>query len=183
MANSLKAGKLATEAAVLKPLAERRLDLLGPPSERPTARRAYRPSSPTRAGRKLPPGGLTSPVLRRLSLTALRDALGKNNVSAGLLGSQGFDPDEDFRRVRRPGRGGRDDGFYAAWAQRYVAKCATTRQPYPQLAEEWKYKAATIRDVIKEARERKLLTPNSPGRAGGERTSKAKRLLAGGNRQ
>ena len=61
-----------------------------------------------------------------------------------------------------------------------MAKCATTRQPYPQLAEEWKYKAATIRDVIKEARERKLLTPNSPGRAGGERTSKAKRLLAGG---
>jgi hypothetical protein len=135
------------------------------------------------AGRKVPLGGITAEVLRSLSLKALHDALGKDNASAMLLGVHGFSADEDFRAMRQPGRRGRDDRFYVVWAQRYVATCATTRRPYPALAAEWNYSERTIRDFVDKARKRGLLIGGSPGRAGGQLSAKAKRLLERGDTQ
>ena len=71
----------------------------------------------------VPPGGITTGVLRDLSFTALYDALGReDDASAFTLTWRGLDPDENFLAVRRPGRRGRDDHLYAVWAERYLAK-------------------------------------------------------------
>jgi hypothetical protein len=89
----------------------------------------------------------------------------------------------------RRGPHGLGDLFYARWAERYVAHAKNTSRPIQALlAEEqaaghvW-ISAAYIRDVIKEARNRRLLTrPPSRkgkkgGRAGGRLTVAAERLL------
>jgi hypothetical protein len=128
-------------------------------------------------GSPIPAGGVTTSVLRGVSTTALYDALGKDNASTFTLGLRQLDPDQDFLNTPRPGRRGRGDLFYALWAERYVAKCATTRTPYPELAAEHHYEVRTIRDFVQVARRRGLLVVGSQGRAGGRLTPKAKKLL------
>jgi hypothetical protein len=141
-----------------------------------------KPEYPFVPGRSVPSGGITGDVLRKVSFNALHDAIGKDNASAETLAHHGLDPDQDFLRVRRPGRRGRDDGFYAAWADRYVSKCMTTRRPLPELAQEWHYKESTIRDFVEQARKRGLLVGGSPGRAGGVLSEKAEEILQKGER-
>jgi len=126
----------------------------------------------------IPRGGVTTTLLRRISTTALFDALGRDNTSAWTLAHHGRHADEDFLSVPRPGRRGRGDAVYALWAQRYLAKCEKTRHPYPELAAEHEgYNERAIRDLVQSARRRGLLKGGSQGRAGGTLTPKAKSLL------
>jgi hypothetical protein len=132
-----------------------------------------------KSGRRVPQGGITTAVLRSLSLTALHDAIGKVNASASFLTMHGIDPDKAFHAQRRPGRRGREDSFYALWAKRYLDRCATTRRPYAELAKEHKgYAERSIRDIVQTAKRRGLLVGGSQGRAGGRLSAKAERLLA-----
>ena len=130
---------------------------------------------PHELGRPVPVGGITKDLLRRFSLPALRAPIGEDKNARSTLALYGFNPDQDF--TRRPGRKGRDDGFYAAWAAAYLDKCAQTRRPHLALAEETNYGKDTIRDFVQKARNRGLLTKAPPGRAGGQLLPKAVRLL------
>jgi hypothetical protein len=91
---------------------------------------------------------------------------------------------------RRPGRAGRPDEYYLAWAVAYVERLAHgSRRPVKDLAErpprtmrgyvsdESSASVATIRDIIHQARVRGLLTESPPGLPGGELTPKAERML------
>jgi hypothetical protein len=127
----------------------------------------------------VPVGGITTAVLRKISTSALYEQLGADEGSAFTLALHGRGPDEDFLATRRPGRRGRDDEFYAMWAERYVAKCAGgSRRPFPDLADEYPgYTARSIRDIIQQAKARKLLAGGSQGRAGGKLTPRGQKLL------
>jgi hypothetical protein len=90
---------------------------------------------------------------------------------------------KDF--VRHPGRRGRDDLFYAGLAARYVGLLAAGSQaPIRDLARELRdaghnFSDEYVRQLINNARGRRdLLTEAPPGKAGGELTPKARRLLA-----
>lgn len=126
-------------------------------------------------------GGVTRDVLKSIRTGPLFDALGQEDGSGSrwTMELHGADPDQNFLNVRRPGRRGRDDLTYAVWAARYVAKCRTTRSPYPELAAEHPgFAQRTIRDLVLKARRRDLLTGGGQGRTGGELTPKAEKLLA-----
>jgi len=71
-----------------------------------------------------------------------------------------------------------DDRFFAEQAQRYE-RALTSPNPIRTVAAESGYSATAARNHIHEARERDLLTSTTPGRAGGELTSKAIELLRG----
>jgi hypothetical protein len=101
-------------------------------------------------------------------------------VMAYEASEMGFD---DF--VRHPGRRGRDDLFYARLAARYVSLLvAGSQAPIRDLARELRdaghdFSDEYVRQLINNARGRRdLLTEAPPGRAGGELTPKARRLLA-----
>lgn len=130
-------------------------------------------------GSIVPRGGITTSVLRdKVHFTPLFDKLRESDPSRFALVAQGIDPDQDFLHIRRPGRRGRSDIFYAHWAERYVSKCAVSRRPYKDLSEEHPgFSARTIQDLIVAAKERELLVGGSQGRAGGSLTPKAIRLL------
>jgi hypothetical protein len=91
---------------------------------------------------------------------------------------------------RRPGRPGRPDSYYLAWAKAYVERLAEgSRRPVKDLVEHppvrisgyisdgGEISEATIRDLVHEARERGLLTRSPKGRPGGELTPKARQIL------
>ena len=82
-------------------------------------------------------------------------------------------------RVKRPGRRGRPDRFYAELAREYVELLnGGSQRPTAKLAAARNYSAAHVRDAVHEARERGLLTrPATRGRAGGDLTAKAKAML------
>jgi hypothetical protein len=131
---------------------------------------------PFKEGRKVRAGGITTDVLRSVSTPALFEAIGRD--APDLLRLSGIDPDQDFLALRRPGRRGRDDIFYAAWAERYVTVCASTPRPYAVLVRDHPdYQERAIRDFVNKARNRGLLVGGSPGRAGGKLSAKAERLL------
>ncbi len=91
----------------------------------------------------------------------------------------------------RPGRARRPDQDYAVWAQRYVkALNEGSRSPVAELADRFGMKATQVRDLLREARRRELLTSltvdaarddlgrrRPPGLAGGQLTEKAIALL------
>lgn len=87
------------------------------------------------------------------------------------------------RPVKQPGRGGREDAQYAQWASQYVnALAVAPRRPVAwliqQAAERGEHVTrGEIAARLTVARERLLLTEAPPGRAGGELTDKAQRLL------
>ncbi len=91
---------------------------------------------------------------------------------------------------RRPGRKGRSDEFYAVWAVAYVGRLkAGSRRPVKDLAmtppihirghvsDAKKASEDTVRDIIHEARARGFLTAAPEGKAGGELTPRAERVL------
>jgi hypothetical protein len=122
---------------------------------------------------------LDTAVVRNVLLTDLhrqaRDAIGSGQ-QIGI----GIEVDASaFRRNRRPGRVGRPDIFYARLANRYLQLVETTSSPTKSLAAEIHESQPTTRDLIHEARRRRLLTKTERGRAGGRLTEKAKRLLSG----
>jgi hypothetical protein len=127
----------------------------------------------------VPLGGLTARQLRRATLGDLT-----RRVSAGFVGhvmtaiapevSTSADDDEAHPR---PGRAGRDDHFYAVWAARYVERAAYSPRPIADLAQEHDRPPARVREYIAQARRRRLLTPTTPGRSGGQLTTKALAVL------
>lgn len=85
----------------------------------------------------------------------------------------------DVAPSSRPGRAGRPDSYYAAWAARYAERLAAgSRSPVGDLAAEHGLSRAQVRDLVHEARVRGLLPKGAKGRADGQLTDKARRLLA-----
>lgn len=85
---------------------------------------------------------------------------------------------KEFRRTPRPGRRGRPDLVYAEAAAIYVASM-TKPAPLQATARALGIPEARARSLLGEARRRGLLTQAPKGRAGGELTEKARRLLDG----
>lgn len=84
----------------------------------------------------------------------------------------------EFSKRPRTGRAGRDDRFYAQIARQYVdAIRRGSGKPVEDVAAQTKYNASTIRDMLHRARRRGLLTPAGQGKAGGNLTKRAERLL------
>jgi len=90
------------------------------------------------------------------------------------------------QEVARPGRAGREDVFYALWADRYVrALTKDPRRPVKVICDEaaaaGEYLTGQqVRGYLTEARSKRrdLLTPAPPGKPGGKLTARAKKLLA-----
>jgi hypothetical protein len=77
-----------------------------------------------------------------------------------------------------PKRMRRDNRFYAEMAAAYAqAVEAGNNRPIDTIADALDRSRNTVKDVIREARARGLLTETTHGRAGGRLTAKAKRLL------
>lgn len=80
----------------------------------------------------------------------------------------------------RTGVRGKDDRVFAEVANQYVLLVgAGERAPLKKLAEVLHVSRSRARNVVLEARKRGLLTETKPGRAGGDLTAKARRLLEG----
>ena len=146
----------------------------------------------------VPPEGVPSRALRALSPSVPKDRfprflleIGKKYpaIAKQLLGRHGVTLGTEMAS-RRPGRTGRPDSYYLAWAEAYVERLAAgSRRPIKDLAERppraikgyvsdgAHVSEATVRDLIHQARARDLLTPSPIGRAGGELTPKAIRML------
>lgn len=79
---------------------------------------------------------------------------------------------------RRPGSSGRPEVFYVDIAARYVkAVDDGSRRPVADVAKQLGYSHQYVRDLLNGARERGLLTRPPRGRAGGQLTDEARRLL------
>jgi hypothetical protein len=77
-----------------------------------------------------------------------------------------------------PKRMRRDERFYAEMAAAYAeAVSAGNNRPIDTIAQALGRSRNTVKDVIREARARGLLTETTHGRAGGRLTARAKRLL------
>ena len=93
------------------------------------------------AGLKVPPGGVTSEVMRRLKMSRLHEAVQKDSARREILTPPSTGT--DVVDIRRPGRKGHPDVFFdAIWAKRYVEMCKTTKHPYKPLAEKYPGQAA-----------------------------------------
>lgn len=132
----------------------------------------------------LPPGGVTSRLLRRLPLGELVAAVRKDLLSVAQYLSRQDGPDyaevadNAERFARRPGRRGRKDRDYAEIAAAYVEILATNdRKPVETLASRTFLSPSQLRNVLYEARRRDLLTKSPPGRPGGQLTEKCHRIL------
>lgn len=144
--------------------------------------------------RSVPAGGLPAGALTALRLkdpltlfpeiTERLDQESGGRFSAQLLQRFGFG---SMREVpRRPGRAGRPDIYYALWADAYVERLrGGSRTPVKDLVAKPPVVMDTgggisidaVRDVLAEARRRDLLSPAPVGRAGGDLTPKAERLI------
>ena len=121
---------------------------------------------------------LSRRALGRMGLGAVHKALSKvlqMPIAQAHLGERWT------LRTPYPGRPGRDDLFYARWAQRYVeALKAAPAKPVKHLevtSDEPGVTGDEIRARLRRARERRLLTAAPKGRPGGELTDKANALL------
>ena len=141
---------------------------------------------------QVPPGGLSARTVRRVHLSDYRahthEVLawvmqqhgGRDGGAGRLLRRFGiFPPDEDRPRPVR--RAGKPDRFYARLAAAYTELVSSGRRhPIKTLASRRHEGSATIRNWIREARVRGLLTRGVRGRAGGELTPRARRILEEG---
>lgn len=151
---------------------------------------------PDRGGvREIPVGGLSSQLvqlnvstLKAEAIKAAREITAKGNAPPGFrLPEYEFPFDRITRWIQRADllrntlrRTDRNALWLAAFAARYVMLSAESRSVVPKLAETYGYAQETVRDIIKQCRAEDLLTaPSTPGRAGGQLTEKAKRILAG----
>jgi len=160
------------------------------PDDRTLGYRGSRQPGEWEAGRRgdetlSPPGGVPATALRKIRL---------REVYAGLSEAvEDTASDPRFRFVfrdrmrftetpklkpRRPGRRGRGDTEYAKFAAAYVTILAEgNRAPIKELAARMHLGRESVRQLVHDARDRKLLTRTRSGRAGGELTDKARDLL------
>lgn len=134
----------------------------------------------------VPAGGVTGRLLRRIHVDAARDTFGEMQAAGFLLGIDATTP-PDFERIRHhathnPGRRGHPDTFYAAAAAAYLTHIhAGATTPTEALAAELGLPAWRVRDIVKAARIRGLLTQPPRGRAGGELTPAGQTALTAWN--
>ncbi|MGE5763267.1 MAG: hypothetical protein ACM3ZF_05145 [Mycobacterium leprae] len=121
----------------------------------------------------LPEGGITTQLLRQLRTGALIASL---RAAANQLDRYvGIRP--DLAVSTRVGRRGRDDRYYAGWAAAYVEALTRSPNPIHELSHRHHLSDSALRNLMHACRRRGLLTPSPRGRAGGELTPKARRLL------
>lgn len=130
-----------------------------------------------------PSDRMSTRLLRRLGLG---DPLSALDWALSHPAASGIADGAWSRRIRRPGRAGRPDIFYAQWAARYVAALeAAPAAPIKFLvsAEKAADRHVTesgVKAIINKARTvRKLLTDSEPGKPGGTLTPKAEKILRG----
>jgi len=127
--------------------------------------------------------GITARLLRRVSLGDLFGALPEALASIGEDWGRPQDKlltaaaDRWSKTKQQPGRAGRGDGYYALWAARYVENL-DKHNPVAATAAEHGKTQGQVRDLLHEARRRKLLTKAGRGRAGGSLTEKCIEALA-----
>jgi hypothetical protein len=138
----------------------------------------------------VPPGGVTSETVAAVRIGRIRDTLRSGDaagdrVDVAKLNAPGDDSDIASLREeasQRPGEKGRSDTFYARLARSYVSEIeAGNPAPVATLARHLGKSAGVVRNMLRDARQRNLLTSTAPREAGGRLTSKAARLLAAKN--
>ena len=83
---------------------------------------------------------------------------------------------DEIARPGRPGRPPRSDLYYAKVAEGYVERLAS-KSPIVDISTDMGMSPSHVRDAIREARSRDILTATPRGKAGGELTPKAVRIL------
>lgn len=136
---------------------------------------------------QLPLGGLTARTARP-SWSLLIDTARELVRKAGQGDETGtvtrFEWIEGKPLKRQPGRRKRPDLDYARVAAAYVVALRRgSRSPVADVAAAMREQRTYVRDLLKVARDRDLLTQPSSGRAGGDLTEKAKALLAKAERK
>lgn len=137
----------------------------------------------------LPAGGVTARLLRRVPLGELERSM-RRRLHAVLTTSEAHvanEPRSQFMHdyldalvnvIERPGRRGRDDLQYARIAAMYVQILDSgSSRPNAEAAAALHFSPSQFSQLIYRARQRGLLSPSPPGRAGGALTKKAIRLL------
>lgn len=128
----------------------------------------------------VPAGGITSETWRLVQIGALR--AGTEATPSDMPATAGVD-EELIAELKtelgqRPGVTGRPDVFYAKLASAYVSELgAGNPQPVSVLAPRLGKSPAVLRNMLRDARQRSLLTAANGRKAGGRLTSKAQRLL------
>jgi hypothetical protein len=150
-----------------------------------------------RRPRHIPPEGLTSTAVRTLSPSRALGLFWKttSDLRSGpvmkflddlswMRGGPALDRSLLTSRPRRPTRRAvHNDLFYADIAHEYLRLCSDGEgKPIERLARANHVEPSTARDWAHEARRRELLTKGHQGRAGGQLTKKAERLLQGQGR-
>lgn len=128
------------------------------------------------------PGGITAKEIRNLPIGDLHevalDALALQ-VETVRMSYNARSLLSDFADRPRPGRKGRDVAAYAAFCARYVELCRAGPKPLKALAQAEGISESEARNRLYRARKQLgLLTDSEPGKAGGELTTKAQRILA-----
>lgn len=134
---------------------------------------------------KAPHGGITAELLRRIRVTEPLTVAGKILERFRQLAPWHLDARELTAPLRRRGPKGHPDRFYAEVAQEYVAAFkAGSRSPAGDVARRRRLTPARIRDLLHEARRRRLLTPATMhGRGGGDVTPRGRAAIAASKRQ
>jgi transposase-like protein len=121
-----------------------------------------------------PKGGVDYRTIRELALSDVQGQVDRAIATDERLGRIPSSLMEGLRT--QPSKPRRDDLFYAQIAQEYTER-RDSRSPVADLAREKNVSQPTMRDWLREARKRKLLESVGQGRAGGEVTAKAHRVL------
>ncbi len=124
-----------------------------------------------------PPGGITTRMLRQVRTGAI---IASCRAAARAIGAIVPDAAPDLSVSERVGRRGRDDRFYARWAAEYADACTRSGHPVAEMAARHHLSASQIRNLVHACRKREMLTDSPPGRAGGELTARAIKLLREG---
>jgi len=126
----------------------------------------------------LPEGGMTARLLRKVPFEALIQDGHKHLQEMAAKGPPSSWAHRLNAEPARPGRAGRGDRYYAAWASRYLAALERhPSAPIAELADKYDISRSSARDLVHKARERGLLTKRGQGRAGGALTEKGRVAL------
>jgi transposase-like protein len=129
-----------------------------------------------------PLGGLTSRFVKtKINLGAVQALVGQILASRHIPVVREFTDrmvDSEREAIVRKRRGGRPDAFYASIANEYIQLPNTgSRRPVADIAQPHGWKPSQVRDMIRQARERGLLSFFEWGRVGGQLTPLAQALL------
>lgn len=133
--------------------------------------------------------GITTGTLRDIPLKAVTEKIAQLRMAEpprgpSLYPGQERDTAEAVARIRQevtsrpqPGRTGRPDAFYASVAVAYANWATIAPDPIRWLAQQTGADERTAENWVRQARDRRMLTPPRPGVAGGQPTDTAIRLL------